>query len=157
VIVHARALEDQFVADGFGVDRRDVMYNDFVVLDPTTGPAGIKGKTKAASAFARIAQAQALFVTRGDNSGTHVREMEIWGGAGIKPAGDWYVTYEKGVTGNGLSDAYGVHLKERRVTGRAVFIVDKAGVVGCAEYVPEIASHPNYDAALQVLGQAASK
>jgi len=106
VMVHARTLEDQFLADGFGVDRRDVMYNDFVILGPASDPAGIRGAGQAAIALRRIAQAQALFVTRGDQSGTHVKEMELWGMAGLKPAGSWYVTYEKGSTGNAPTTRY---------------------------------------------------
>jgi tungstate transport system substrate-binding protein len=100
VMVHARALEDKFVADGFGVDRRDVMYNDFVILGPASDPAAIRGEKQVTAALAKIAKAQALFMTRGDNSGTHVKEMELWKKAGIKPAGPWYVTYEKGTEGN---------------------------------------------------------
>jgi tungstate transport system substrate-binding protein len=100
VMVHARALEDKFVADGFGVDRRDVMYNDFVILGPAADPVGIRGEKQVTAALAKIAKAQALFMTRGDSSGTHVKEMELWKKAGIKPAGPWYVTYEKGAEGN---------------------------------------------------------
>ncbi|MCX5734736.1 MAG: substrate-binding domain-containing protein [candidate division NC10 bacterium] len=100
VMVHARALEDKFVADGFGVDRRDVMYNDFVILGPPGDPAAIGGEKQVTAALAKIAKARALFMTRGDSSGTHVKEMELWKKAGIKPAGPWYVTYEKGAEGN---------------------------------------------------------
>ena len=106
VMVHARALEDKFVADGFGVDRRDVMYNDFVILGPASDPAAIRGEKQATAALAKISKAQALFVTRGDNSGTHVKEMELWKKAGIKPAGPWYVTYEKGAEGNASTTRY---------------------------------------------------
>jgi tungstate transport system substrate-binding protein len=77
VMVHARRLEDEFVAAGFGVDRRDVMYNDFVILGPTSDPARIRGGRSAAAALAKIAAAQAPFVTRGDRSGTHIKEMEM--------------------------------------------------------------------------------
>ena len=76
------------------------MYNDFVILGPAADPAGIKGMKTGAEALKAIAAKQALFVTRGDKSGTHVAEMEIWAKAGIKPAGPWYVTYEKGAEGN---------------------------------------------------------
>jgi tungstate transport system substrate-binding protein len=82
-----RALEDTFVADGWGIDRRDVMYNDFVILGPPADPAGIRGEPRAAAALARIAAARAPFVTRGDQSGTHVKEVEIWQKAGVTPAG----------------------------------------------------------------------
>ena len=72
VLVHARALEDQFIAQGFGLDRRDIMYNDFVLLGPATDPARIRDERSAVAALRRIAQTQALFVTRGDQSGTQL-------------------------------------------------------------------------------------
>ena len=78
VMVHARKLEDKFIADGFGLTRHDVMYNDFVILGPADDPAGIKGEKDAAKAFATLAEKNALFISRGDNSGTHVKEMDIW-------------------------------------------------------------------------------
>ena len=97
VLVHARGKEDKFVADGFGVDRRDVMYNDFVILGPDADPAGIAGTKDAAAAMARIAAAQATFVSRGDDSGTHAREKQLWKAAGIAPAGDWYLEAGRGM------------------------------------------------------------
>jgi len=106
VMVHARALEDKFVADGFGVDRRDIMYNDFVILGPAGDPARIKGEKQVVSALRKIAQAQAPFVTRGDNSGTHVKEKELWQKAGISPTGSWYVTFERGASGNAPTTRY---------------------------------------------------
>ena len=75
VIVHARSLEDRFIANGYGIDRRDIMYNDFMILGSDTDPAGISGMNDAAAAFAKIAAAKSLFVTRGDMSGTHVKEV----------------------------------------------------------------------------------
>lgn len=101
VIVHARALEDQFIADGYGLDRRDVMYNDFVILGPKDDPAGIKGMTSAPDAFKKIAEAEAKMVSRGDKSGTHVKEMDIWKAAGVEPQGDWYEVWPDGDKGNG--------------------------------------------------------
>lgn len=100
VVVHAKKLEDAFIRDGYGVDRRDIMYNDFVILGPASDPAGIQGMTKAIDAFARLAEKQAPFVTRGDKSGTHVKEMEIWQAAGISPTGPWYTTFADGAKGN---------------------------------------------------------
>ena len=90
VLVHARALEDKFVANGFGVDRRDVMYNDFVIVGPANDPADLKHATSAADAFRRIASKDSLFISRGDGSGTETKEKEIWAGAGITPSGSWY-------------------------------------------------------------------
>lgn len=97
VLVHARSKEDKFVAEGFGVDRRDVMYNDFVILGPKNDPAGIAVTTDAAAAMARIAAAKATFVSRGDDSGTHTREKQLWKKAGIKPHGDWYLEAGRGM------------------------------------------------------------
>ena len=90
VLVHARAQEDAFVAAGHGVDRRDVMYNDFIILGPASDPAGIGSAKSSTEAFSRIASAGATFVSRGDKSGTHVKELDIWKAAGIAPAGAWY-------------------------------------------------------------------
>ena len=92
LLVHARAQEDAFMDAGHGVRREDVMYNDFVIVGPPDDPAGIQGMTDAAAAMATIAEAQAPFISRGDDSGTHVKENEVWASAGIEPAGDWYVS-----------------------------------------------------------------
>ena len=100
VLVHARELEEKFVAEGFGTDRTDLMYNDFVVLGPASDPAGVKGMKHAPPALRKIAEKGALFVTRGDMSGTHVAELNLWKKAGVKPAGAWYHVYEKGSQGN---------------------------------------------------------
>jgi tungstate transport system substrate-binding protein len=100
VMVHAKSLEEKFVQEGFGTERVALMYNDFVILGPASDPAGIRGMTKAKEALQKISEKGALFVTRGDKSGTHVAEMELWQKAGIKPSGCWYVTYEKGSEGN---------------------------------------------------------
>lgn len=97
VLVHARALEDRFVAAGFGVNRRDVMYNDFVVLGPANDPAVLRQANSAADAFRRIAAHQAMFISRGDESGTHQKEKEIWAAAGLQPAGAWYRSVGQGM------------------------------------------------------------
>jgi len=97
VFVHARKLEDKFVADGYGVNRKDVMYNDFVILGPANDPAGIKGARTAAEALKMIAARQARFVSRGDESGTHQKEKELWQAAGIKPEGKWYQAAGQGM------------------------------------------------------------
>jgi tungstate transport system substrate-binding protein len=97
VLVHARSLEDKFVANGFGVNRRDVMYNDFVIIGPANDPAQVKGSKTAADALKKIAAAQAIFISRGDESGTHVKEKEIWAAAGINPAGRCYRSIGQGM------------------------------------------------------------
>lgn len=91
-LVHARKLEDQFVADGWGIDRRDVMYNDFIVAGPVADPAHVKGSHDAIAAFRQIAASGAKFISRGDNSGTDVMEKEYWKLAGTRPAGASYVS-----------------------------------------------------------------
>jgi tungstate transport system substrate-binding protein len=97
VLVHARPLEDQFVAAGFGVNRRDVMYNDFVIIGPPNDPAGIGGVKTAVEAFKRIAAAQVPFISRGDDSGTHQTELELWRRAGLEPQGRWYRSVGQGM------------------------------------------------------------
>jgi len=97
ILVHARSKEDKFVAEGYGVDRRDVMYNDFVILGPPADPAGIDGTKDAAAAMAKIADAKATFVSRGDDSGTNTREKQLWKKAGITPSGDWYLEAGRGM------------------------------------------------------------
>lgn len=97
VLVHARKLEDKFVADGFGVNRKDVMYNDFLILGPASDPAGIRKARSAAEAFRMIADKKALFVSRGDGSGTHIREKDVWQSAGMAPKGSWYVEAGQGM------------------------------------------------------------
>jgi tungstate transport system substrate-binding protein len=97
ILVHARAAEDKFVADGFGVNRRDVMYNDFVLLGPATDPAGIAGSKDIAGALKKIAASGATFVSRGDDSGTHKKEKQIWKDAGVTPSGAWYLEAGRGM------------------------------------------------------------
>lgn len=97
VLVHARTLEDRFVAAGYGVDRRDVMYNDFVLLGPQEDPAGIEGMTDIVVALTKISATKVFFVSRGDESGTHTREKQLWNAAGITPAGDWYLEAGRGM------------------------------------------------------------
>ena len=83
LLVHDPQREERFVAEGFGIERRSVMYNQFVIIGPEADPAQINGLTSAADAFARIASARATFVSRGDQSGTHYKEKEIWAQANI--------------------------------------------------------------------------
>jgi tungstate transport system substrate-binding protein len=93
LFVHHKPSEEKFVAEGFGVARFDVMYNDFVVVGPRTDPAGVQGMTDVAAALAQIATKQALFVSRGDDSGTHKLERSLWKAAGVNvsaASGTWY-------------------------------------------------------------------
>lgn len=97
ILVHARSAEDKFVADGYGVNRRDVMHNDFVILGPADDPAGVRGMEDAAAALTRLAESKASFVSRGDDSGTHKKEHSLWHGAGIEPSGSWYLSAGQGM------------------------------------------------------------
>jgi tungstate transport system substrate-binding protein len=90
VMVHDRAAEDKFIAQGFGVNRRDVMHNDFIIVGPLEDPAKIAGLKSTAQAFGRIAAAGAPFVSRGDKSGTNTKELDLWAAAAVKPKGAWY-------------------------------------------------------------------
>lgn len=97
VFVHALPAEQQFVAEGYGVARFDVMYNDFVIVGPETDPAGTRAAETAADAMTAIAQAGTAFASRGDDSGTHKAELALWSAAGIVPQGAWYLE-----TGSGM-------------------------------------------------------
>ena len=98
VLVHARSLEDAFMAAGWGSERRDVMYNDFIVLGPKNDPAGIRNAKTAKDAFTMIAAKKAIFISRGDNSGTHVKEKDLWKLASIAPSGSWYKEAGQGMS-----------------------------------------------------------
>jgi tungstate transport system substrate-binding protein len=100
VLVHAKAQEEKFVAEGYGVRRFPVMYNDFVLIGPNSDPAGIKGVTDIAKAFQIIKTKQATFVSRGDQSGTHSAELRLWKAAGIdieRQKGPWYKAVGQGM------------------------------------------------------------
>jgi tungstate transport system substrate-binding protein len=98
VLVHAKELELQAVSEGYFVNRRDVMYNDFVVIGPPGDPAKIKEAKSASEAFKKIAETKSPFVSRGDNSGTHRKELSFWQAAGIEPQGEsWYMEAGQGM------------------------------------------------------------
>lgn len=93
LLVHHRPSEERFVARGFGVERHDVMYNDYVLVGPQDDPAGVGDRSDVVAALARIAAQRAVFVSRGDDSGTHKRELDLWQAAGIDAeaaSGSWY-------------------------------------------------------------------
>jgi tungstate transport system substrate-binding protein len=90
LLVHARTAEDQFIAAGYGIDRRDVMYNDFVIVGPGNDPAGIAGSADVTDALDTIAMTKSAFVSRGDDSGTHKAERRLWGASHQTPNGIWY-------------------------------------------------------------------
>lgn len=98
ILVHAREAEDKFVSDGYGVNRRDVMYNDFVILGPKEDPAGISGLRDAKEALRRIYDARQTFISRGDDSGTHKKEKFLRGKLGLNPKGAWYLEVGQGMS-----------------------------------------------------------
>lgn len=97
LLVHDPAGEEAFVSAGYGLARYEVMYNDFVIVGPADDPAGIAGMGSAAGALARIMERQALFCSRGDDSGTHRREKALWEAGGVVPAGPWYLSLGQGM------------------------------------------------------------
>ncbi|ABV92374.1 basic organic compound ABC-transporter [Dinoroseobacter shibae DFL 12 = DSM 16493] len=122
LFVHAKAAEEKFVADGFGVSRADVMYNDFVIVGPAADPAGVGGSSDAVAALAQIAEAQAPFLSRGDDSGTNKAELRLWSETGIDAqaaSGDWY--RETG-SGMGATLNTGIAMNGYVMTDRATWI-----------------------------------
>jgi len=140
LLVHAKADEETFVAEGYGVERKDVMYNDFIVVGPEADPAGIAGGDDAAAAFTTVAEGEYTFVSRGDDSGTHKKELKIWGEVGIEPAGDWYNSIGQGM-GEALtftSESEGYTLSDR---GTYLAMKDKLELVISVEG-DELLSNP---------------
>jgi tungstate transport system substrate-binding protein len=119
VLVHDPKAEAKFVAEGFGANRQKVMYNDFVILGPASDPAGVKGMKSAAEAMAKIAAAKSIFISRGDNSGTHNKEMVLWQAAGLEPSGRWFRS-----VGRGMGDTLEMadQMKACVLVDRATFI-----------------------------------
>ena len=116
LLVHSPAAEKKFVAEGYGINRRLVMHNDFIVVGPAEDPAKIKGMKATTEAFKKIASAGALFLSRGDNSGTHAKEKDIWKASGINPEGQkWYQQTGLGMgqTLNVASEKKGYTLADR--------------------------------------------
>lgn len=119
LLVHARAREDAFVAEGFGIDRRDIMWNDFVIVGPAGDPAGVRGTKEALDAVKKIARAKAKFVSRGDDSGTHIRERSLWAAAGLTP--DW-ADYREAGQGMGPCLAIAHEMLAYVLTDRGTFL-----------------------------------
>ena len=97
IFVHAREAEDKFMQEGCGVNRRDVMYNDFIILGPSVDPAKIKQEKSVVSAFTKISNQKSFFVSRGDDSGTDKKEKSLWQIANITPGGSWYMEVGQGM------------------------------------------------------------
>jgi tungstate transport system substrate-binding protein len=125
LLVHDRAGEDRFMAEGHGDLRRDVMYNDFVLVGPAADPGGLKDMPSIRAAFARIADRKLPFISRGDDSGTHRKERAIWRRAMVEPRGDWYIR-----AGAGMGQVLRMADQERALTlsDRATFLAMGRGL-----------------------------
>ncbi|OYR80205.1 molybdenum transporter, partial [Halorubrum distributum] len=160
---------DEFMRNGYGINRRDLMFNDFVIVGPEDDPAGIEGMGSATEALTTVAEAQATFVSRGDNSGTHTKELNLWEAAGTEPGGDWYQE-----TGTGMGEALNIANQQGAYTlsDRGTYISQRSEidltilVQGPIEGGPEILANPygvmavnpgvhdnaNYDLAMAYIG-----
>lgn len=164
VFVHARKLEDKFLAKGFGVNRRDVMYNDFVIIGPKGDPAGINKAKSAAQALKLIAAKGSIFISRGDKSGTHTKEKELWQTAGIEPKGSWYIEAGQGMgpvitmaterQGYTMADRGTFNAFKARKTDLAVLFDREKGLFnpyGIIAVNPKKHPHVKYDLAMQFI------
>lgn len=137
LLVHSPAAEEAFMAGGYGTERRTVMYNDFVIVGPAEDPAGIADAADANDAMIRIANAQATFVSRGDDSGTHALERRLWEAAGIAPAGDWYTE-----SGSGMGDTLNIAAERGGYTltdrGTYLSLQDRLGLEVLVEGDPSL-------------------
>ncbi len=125
VLVHAPALEEEFIAEGYGTKRYPLAANTFLICGPQTDPAGVAGAASAAEAMLRIAVARAPFVSRGDQSGTHVREMQLWAAAGVEPGDDWYEVWALGGQGSAATLNHTVALGAYTLIDSAAFAIVK--------------------------------
>ena len=163
VLVHARVAEDRFVESGYGVDRHDVMYNDFVILGPIQDNVGIGGFKNAPAALSAVAAAGHPFISRGDGSGTHKKEMALWAKAGVKPRGKWYKEI-----GQGMSAAIimAFEIQAYTISDRGTFLAlaekirlavlvegapDLYNPYGVIAVNPALYKHVNYKGALQFI------
>lgn len=122
LLVHAKPAEEKFVADGFGTKRSDLMYNDFVIVGPPADPAGVAGMKDGPGALKKIAEAEAIFASRGDDSGTHKKEKALWKTAGVDPAGASGKWYRETGSGMGATLNTGVGMGAYVMTDRATWI-----------------------------------
>jgi len=126
LLVHAPAAEEEFMASGFGSDRRLVMYNDFMIVGPPDDPAGIRGSAVATEAMPRIAAAGATFVSRGDDSGTHQLERQLWAAAGLDPSAQpWYLESGQGM---GATLTIASEREAYTMTDRATYLAHRAAL-----------------------------
>ena len=161
LLVHAKAAEEQFIAEGHGISRADVMYNDFVIVGPVGDPAGVAGMTDAVAALNRISGVEAIFASRGDDSGTHKAELRLWALTDVDTAGVSGTWYRETGSGMGATLNIGVGMGAYVMTDRATWIAfgNKGGHKVLVESDPRLfnqygiiavdpARHPNVKADL---------
>lgn len=168
ILVHAKKAEKKFVKEGYGVNRRSVMYNDFIILGPESDPAGIKGLDNATKALQKIKASKSTFVSRGDDSGTNKKELSIWADAGIKPTGSWYVE-----TGQGMGASLNIANEKNAyiLADRGTYLAYKGKIgleiltegdpqlynpYGIIPVNPDYHTHVNYQAAMALVGYITS-
>lgn len=122
LLVHAKPAEEEFVREGYGVERADLMYNDFVIVGPPVDPAGIKGTGDAEKALQKIAETGSVFASRGDDSGTHKKEIALWEAAGVDPTGFSGAWYRETGSGMGATLNTAVGMNAYVMTDRATWI-----------------------------------
>jgi tungstate transport system substrate-binding protein len=122
LFVHSKPSEEKFVADGLGVSRADVMYNDFVIVGPANDPAGVAGSNNVTEALTKIASSKSIFASRGDDSGTHKAELRLWKASGIDPSKDSGTWYRETGSGMGATLNTGTGMGAYVMTDRATWI-----------------------------------
>jgi tungstate transport system substrate-binding protein len=163
VLVHAKERELDFISQGHGVGRREIMYNDFVVVGPAKDPAGIRSKTEISDVFRVLSKEGLTFISRGDNSGTHIQELQIWELSGTKPGGNWYIEAGQGM-GAVLFMAHEMQAYTLTDRGTWLSIRDKVSLellfqghpqlrnqYGVIAVNPQKYGHVNYEGAMQFI------
>ncbi len=147
LLVHARDKEDAFLAAGHGTDRREVMYNDFIIVGPGDDPAGIRGMSSASSALAQIAKREAIFASRGDDSGTHSKELALWKAAGHAPPSNagWYRSLGQGM---GATLRYAGEARAYTLTDRGTWLSQREPLGGLEILVGGASMAENHDPSL---------
>jgi len=169
VLVHARDAEEKFVADGYGIKRHDVMYNQFIILGPETDPASVKTAESAAEALTFIARNKAKFISRGDDSGTHKKEQGLWKTADVVPHGKWYMEAGQGmgkiIQMSGELDAYTLSdsgtwlVYQEKSPLKSLYAGDKVlfNPYGIVAVNPELHKDANHKGADALIGWLTSK
>ena len=169
VLVHARSLEDDFIRDGYGVNRRDLMFNDFVVVGPDDDPAGVTGTNDVTAAFESIAEMESIFISRGDSSGTHEKELDVWETADAEPGGEWYrevgdgmgvVLFQASQEGAYALTDRGSYLSQRSAIDLEILVEGPiedgpellANPYGIVAVNPGVHDHVEYDLAMAYIG-----